>query len=33
MATNLVRFKKGLTVQRKVFDIHTHIGWLGIGMP
>lgn len=28
MATNLVRFKKGLKVQRKVFDIHTHIGWM-----
>ena len=25
---NLVRFKKGLKVQRKVFDIHTHIGWM-----
>ena len=28
MATNLVRFKKGLKVQRKDFDIHTHIGWM-----
>ncbi|MBQ7738676.1 MAG: amidohydrolase [Desulfovibrionaceae bacterium] len=25
---SLVRFKKGLKVTRKVFDIHTHIGWM-----
>lgn len=25
---NLVRFKKGLKVNRKVFDIHTHIGFM-----
>lgn len=26
--SNLVRFKKGLRVNRKVFDIHTHIGYM-----
>ncbi len=25
---NLVRFKKGLKVNRKIFDIHTHIGFM-----
>ncbi len=27
-APKLVRFTKGLKVKRKVFDIHTHIGWM-----
>ena len=27
-APTLLRFKKDLKVKRKVFDIHTHIGWM-----